>query len=257
MTKKEWMEAISLPQEEQRAVQSFRMEEADYRNWKELFYRDEHRFFEEIDAKKDRGMLLLWLYIRFAKDCHEDFYRKGISDEVYFDTFSDIAIWAKKYRKKYGMCGLMEERWLALPMKGKIFRLGRLQFEPDEKEPVIHVHIPEGEGLYEEECDQAFARADAFFPGLYRTYDCESWLLSPALSQMLDSGSNIIKFQKRFRILKTVYSFRQAEERVFGEILENKSNYPEETSLQKELKAYVMMGKDPGIGYGVIDRLYR
>ena len=254
MTEKELMEAIFLPQDEQEVVQSFRMEEVEYKNWKELFYRDEPRFFEEIDEREDKGRLLLWLYIRFAVDCYGDFCREGISDEIYFDTFYDITIWAKKYHKKYGVPGLMEEKWLAVHMKGRIYRLGRLQFEPDEKEAVIHVHIPEGEGLYEEECDLAFAKADTFFSDVYQMYDCESWLLSPELSKMLDSSSNIIKFQKRFQIVKTVYTFRQAEERVFGEILENKVDYPEETSLQRKLKAYVLDGKDPGMGYGIIDR---
>lgn len=43
---------------------------------------------------------------------------------------------------------------------------------------------------------------------------------------------------------------RQAEERVFGRILEDPEAYPENTSLQKALKNYLSEGKKPGVGYG-------
>ena len=48
------------------------------------------------------------------------------------------------------------------------------------------------------------------------------------------------------------YDFPQAEERVFGEIRENKDAYPEENSLQRGLKQYLLTGKKVGIGRGVI-----
>ena len=66
-----------------------------------------------------------------------------------------------------------------------------------------------------------------------------------------------MKFQKRFRIRKVTYPYRQAEERIFGEVLTDKEKYPEETSLQKRAKKYVLAGKDLGIGYGVIYRQHQ
>ena len=86
---------------------------------------------------------------------------------------------------------------------------------------------------------------------------CDSWLLSPALEELLPKTSNIIRFQKLFRIVKVHYTFPQAEQRIFGEVLEDKSGYPENTSLQKKAKAYILEGKEPGIGVGVIDDVYR
>ena len=44
----------------------------------------------------------------------------------------------------------------------------------------------------------------------------------------------------------------QAEERVFGEIRENKDAYLEENSLQRGLKQYLLAGKKVGIGRGII-----
>lgn len=254
MTVEKLMEMIKLPEEERQAVTEFPIEESFYQAWKSLFYENSEQFFEETKKRTDKDLLLLVLYIRFAADRYKEFQKRGITDEVYFDTFFDITIWAACHRKKFGTIGLMEEKWLSLALQNKIYRLGRLQFEPDEENGILHVHIPEGEGFTNEACEEAFQKAEAFFGPSFSMYDCESWLLSPALEEMLDENSNIIRFQKRFHILKTVYPFRQAEQRVFGEIREQKENYPENTSLQKALKRYVADGKDPGIGYGVIYR---
>ncbi len=132
--------------------------------------------------------------------------------------------------------------------------MGRLQFEKDEKERKLHVHIPEGEPLSPEACDKSFAQAEDFFEDFYEGFDCESWLLSPALLEMLDEENRIIQFQKRFKIERIDLNSRQAEERVFGMIQEDKSLYPEYTSLQKALKKYVLAGKKPGAGFGTIAR---
>lgn len=55
-----------------------------------------------------------------------------------------------------------------------------------------------------------------------------------------------------YYIVEVHYDFPQAEERVFGEIRENKDAYPEENSLQRGLKQYLLTGKKVGIGRGVI-----
>ena len=87
----------------------------------------------------------------------------------------------------------MEERWLSLALRMKIFRLGRLQFEPDEDRHVLHVHIPEGEPLDDAACGESFAIAEEFFGPEYTIFDCESWLLSPKLQKLLKPDSNILK----------------------------------------------------------------
>ena len=200
------------------------MTETFYQSFKELFYEDSKAFFAEADRRTDRERLYLYLYIRMAADLYPAFVEKGISGKVYVDTFYDITIWYNQCVKKKGVPGLVEERWLSLALRMKIFRLGRLQFEPE------------------------------FFGPEYTIFDCESWLLSPKLQKLLKPDSNILKFQNRFQIEKIIYPFRQAEERVFGRVREDKEQYPESTSLQRAVKAMVLTGEDVGIGYGVIYR---
>lgn len=53
---------------------------------------------------------------------------------------------------------------------------------------------------------------------------------------MLGEESNILKFQSRYHFLGEDLKIRQMEERVFGYLSDNVSDYPEETSLQRELK---------------------
>lgn len=248
------MEKIQLPEEGRDCVRSFSMAEKVYQSWKNLFYEDRKTFFEEADKRADKGQFYLYLYLRLACDLYPAFVEKGISDRIYFDTFYDLTIWYKRCMETKGVPGVVEERWLSLPMQMKIFRLGRLQFETDLENKVLHVHIPEGEPLLDEDCGKAFEEADQFFGSEYTMYDCESWLLSPKLRQLLTPQSNIMKFQNRFKVEKIIYSFRQAEERVFGEIREDKENYPERTSLQRAVKQMVMTGEDVGMGYGVIYR---
>lgn len=253
MTREYFMRKIGLPEDGQKSVITFNIDENIYYKWKDLFYKNTDSFLHKVDCEENSAELLLYLYIRFAEDIYPGFQKRNLSDKIYFDTFSDFTIWFRWCKKK-GRIGLTEGQWLSLPLKLKIVRLGRLQFEPEREKSIIHVHIPEGAPLTAEFCEDSFNQAGNFFGRGYRLFDCESWLLSPALTELLAESSNILQFQKRFEILRTEYPFRQAEERVFGEILSDKTQYPEKTSLQKELKAYVLSGRDVGVGYGIINR---
>ena len=54
----------------------------------------------------------------------------GISEAVTLDTLSDLQLWIYEYRKRYGVWGLKEKGWLVHHFRGKLFKLGRLQFLP-------------------------------------------------------------------------------------------------------------------------------
>lgn len=85
-------------------------------------------------------------------------------------------------------------------------------------------------------------------------YFCHSWLLFPNLKEILNLDSNILSFQKFFKILSVDYELRQVEERIFGSVEERVEDYPEMTSLQKRAKAYFLSGKKLGNGFGMIKR---
>ncbi len=207
-----------------------------------------------------------------AKDTLDLYRKKGISDKVFYDTMSDITIWNENFRKKTGLVGLDNIGWIQNHLNCKIFRLGRLQFQPfpfylppyvirNKKQDinirigakVLNVHIPQGEKLLKEECEKSFAEAEVFFSDYpYEAFICDSWLLCERNREFMSEDSNIIRFSEMFVLLGSSDFSSQTIERVFGKKEKNPELYPENTSLQKQCKAYLLSGGKPGTGFGII-----
>ena len=260
----ELMERIRLPGEAREPMQKGQIAEEEYEVWKDKFYQDIRQFIGEWKEMDGKYVWALEFYLKLAMDAYEEYQERGYTDQVFDETFYDITIWCRECYRKHGVYGLDELWWLGQSVKLKLFRLGRLQFEPIlvEKDmkgreqtiqagtKALNVHIPEGEPLKMEACRESFGRAGKFFGQEYQVYVCDSWLLSPHLEEVLPNTSNIIRFQKLFEVTDVGYQYPQAEQRIFGEILEDKRQYPENTTLQKRAKEYVLSGKDLGIGVG-------
>ena len=116
--------------------------------------------------------------------------------------------------------------------------------------PIINVHIPQGDPLVKEDCENSFQQACAWF-GTERPYLCHSWLLYPKLRELLKPESNIIRFQELFTLLDTDMEGTEAEQRIFGKVLSDPAGYPEKTGLQKAAKKFLMEGKKLGNGLGI------
>lgn len=191
---------------------------------------------------------------------------KGISKEITVKTLKDINVWIDNYFIKNNELGLGEFSWLIYHYTGDLFHLGRLQFRIEkslhgipECEYAIETHIPQGEALTEEKCLQAFVEAKEFFKKYFpetqvKYFMCDSWLLNPNLAKILKSESNVVKFMKLWTPIPFVSdNSSQAIQRVFG-FNYNKNNLkdaPENTSLQKALKEFLLQGgtMDITLGY--------
>jgi len=58
-----------------------------------------------------------------------EFHRKrGIPEEVTLTTLSDIEIWVRHHKERFGTWGFNEIGWLMHHFTGRLYRLGRLQF---------------------------------------------------------------------------------------------------------------------------------
>lgn len=267
----ELMRRIGLSDGAQQAVRDTKILPGEYEEWKRIFKEDFKEFLERWKQRSDRSRWALRFYLQMACEVYDEYKEKKIGDEVFNQTFSDIAIWCDDCCYRQGVYGLEEVWWVAQSIKMKLFRLGRLQFEPivldealqgedavlERGEEVLNVHIPAGEPLEYEACLESFRMAETFFGKENQKYICDSWLLSPVLKELLPQDSNIIKFQNMFHICKVYDTFPQAEQRIFGEVKNDKAEYPEETCLQKKAKAYVMKKKKIGIGIGYIENIYK
>lgn len=260
----ELMERIRLSEKAQKVVLQNMLDEAKYQQWKNLFYSDNNVFFEKWETMKNRFQWILPFYLQLSCGLYEEYQKKGIADKIFDDTFYDITIWCEECYKKYGFYGIEEAMWVANSVNMKLFRLGRLQFEPSVVEEeiagdkvqlakgirVLNVHIPAGEKMDYEECMKSFKAAEKFFGDTYEAYMCDSWLLFPKLKEFLPAESNIIKFQNLFEVVKVHYDYPQGEERIFLDVREDKENYPENSTLQRAAKRYLLEGNDLGIGVG-------
>ena len=105
--------------------------------------------------------------------------------------------------------------------------------------------IPADADLSAERCDESFRMAEQFFAEYFpetagSKFACDSWLLSPALKELLPEESRILQFQNRFE----VKSWNKEEDAYLEWVFKRKDlpleKLPEETSLQRKMKAYVL-----------------
>lgn len=220
--------------------------------------------------KKESDLMRLAVILKLAVLVKEKYTHFGIDEKIYYDTMSDIRIWCEHNGNK----GLKNFGWLKNHVTFELFRLGRLQFQLyecknrtlcykklpfDYGEKLIYVHVPEGEKLVKEKCIESIKLAENFFNTYfsdytYKYYFCESWLLFDGNRFFMHENSNIISFMSLFEHCYSVKIEEQAIERIFGKRRIIKKAYPENTSLQKRAKKYIIDGNRLGFGVGVIKR---
>lgn len=255
---------INLPEQAIGLVESIRCPKSEYTLMKEMFLHQKADFVNLVLQMKNAHALFLYYYCRFACDAYDLYQKQNISEDIYWSTFEDITVWCKSCFRKSGKYGIAQYDWLWRHVELKLFRLGRLQFEPIMAETdlkarqftlkkgstLLNVHIPEGEPLNEEAYESSFHKAIEFF-GDSQYFVCHSWLLYPGLKELLPLESNIIRFQNRFEVIQIDYETREAEERIFPQLLQNPKAYPVTTKLQDAARAYLMAGHKLGSGMGI------
>lgn len=143
--------------------------------------------------------LPLYVLAALVDDLTDWYGARGIDREVLAATLADVGMKLRTFRQRTGSGGLDRQTWLWLHFTGRLFRLGRLQFEraflpppltgdptveagnlslvpqsrpaataPDGTPPrtgdrVLSVHIPEDGAFTPAECEASFAAAGPFF----------------------------------------------------------------------------------------------
>lgn len=216
--------------------------------------------------KENHPLINLCVFILFADETWDYYQKKGIPRNIFIDTMSDAGIWADRYFDNTGEAGLEEISWIRRHLKGEIFRLGRLQYEPgrlgkrmqgfSRRTPCLWIHIPEGEKLDTQNCRDSIEAAKSFFPAhfgkAYPLACCNSWLLHKNLRKILKEDSNIIRFAELFTVVENDNDNSQALQRVFGWEAAVSPDLPEESSLQRGMKEALLQGTAFGMGLGII-----
>lgn len=221
-------------------------------------------------AKQENGDLLsVLVYMTAAGYTHEKYKAKGMSDDVFYNTFNCLPEKMETHMKHFGTWGYGAVTWPISHLNLTLFRIGRLGYafvpaphEPlmageevlvAENEPYIYMHISDNEKLVG--FAESVQEARAFFRQFYPEYaDCvymtNTWLLEPRLAEILPESSNIMQFQKIFNIYDRYDCRSEVLKRVFGVEKENLDEYEPTSSLGRAVVTYLKSGKELGRGLG-------
>ena len=272
MTLQNFMDKIGMSDAAKEAVLAFSITEEESTELRKIFL--DHSRWDEfenlIKEKDDPNKYALGLITKWGAESVDLWTKKGFPEELAIATLYDLTIWSNRCFDRTGKVGLIEWRWFIVHITARIFRLGRLQFEPGilredialpdgtmilDGTPILGVHSPRGDGFTPDSIRVAFDLSKEFFPKYFGTeftvYTCTSWLLAPQLESMISPTSTIANFRTYFTIYGEHTGYSQAEEYVFLEKLEDKTKYPEDTSLQRNVKKFLLDGGEMGMGEAI------
>ncbi|PWG66986.1 hypothetical protein DF196_00220 [Bifidobacterium callitrichidarum] len=211
--------------------------------------------------------ILYWMLYAAGRYTFPEYRRLGIPVSIFDATMGCFTRFVGEHRVSYGRYGFDRDFWTYRELSARLFRLGSLEFElaydtadvpaVAGSSRVINVHIPSDASLDPAQCDRSFAESHSFLTRFFPDwtglpYWCESWLLSPALERLLPEGSHILAFQRRFDIRETDPDAPDWREWVFQRCGAPIAELPERTSLQRNMKRFLLDGGKVGIGIGCL-----
>lgn len=210
----------------------------------------------------------LWVFLAATPELLAYHAAHGIPERVTADTFADLGSKAALHRRTHGTGGLDKQTWFTLHFRGLLYALGRLQFNvdtvrdraggPAPDTPCLDAHIPETGPMTPAACDASFAAAPDFFATHFGTrYEvaaCTSWLMDDQLAEYLPAESNILRFQRRFRLAPGGYSGdANILEFVFRRLDPDLATLPQDTTLQRAVVAHLRSGRHWQVRTGWVD----
>ena len=225
--------------------------------------------FCEID-REYAGVLCLYGVISGLDDLEKNYNEKKIPDRYLSASLEEVGVWIEDAWKN-NIIGLENDSWVIFTMKFKLFRIGRLQYEPsifnyeyvswqgertltEENMPILSIHIPEKGRLtcIPESLSEAKVFFESFFPEKkFKAFVCCTWILDPNLSLLLDENSNIIKFNRLFNILPGECK-STALMNVFGDENIDLKTIEPKTTLHKNMIEYLLAGNRLSDRFGYI-----
>ena len=203
---------------------------------------------EQLGSDPD-GIKMLACMLRGCLRTWSLYEEKNISEQIYIDTMKCFTRFVEEHEESFGRYGFDRDFWVVRQMSGLLFRLGELEYEMicEDGTEYLSIHIPSDAVLSEERIQESYCRARAFLGGRFPKYGdadmvCHSWLLSPALKELLAPGSRILGFQEHFTIRETGDYDDEFLQWVFKRKDIPTEDLPENTSLQRRMKEYLLRG---------------
>ncbi|MBQ7336770.1 MAG: DUF5596 domain-containing protein [Clostridia bacterium] len=221
---------------------------------------DAYRALSEQLGEDPDGTKILSCYLLAAANTYASYQSMGISDDIYFDTMKCFPRFIGETLERKGMLAFDRAHWSYRHLNMTILRIGALEYERKlrKEEKVIAIHIPSDASFDPTSLDASLSAARNLikekFPDCGSDpITCESWLLSESLREVLKESSNILKFQARFEMKEQYPDTNAPIPFIFHTSnCDDLAALPENTSLQRNLKAWMLAGKYIGVGFGVL-----
>lgn len=200
----------------------------------------------ELSGDED-GMKILWVELDFACRTYDEYRKTGIPERIFIDTMKFCTRFVNQYHEIYGEYKFVWGWWFPRQISMQEFRIGSLEFEFIADKDIIAVHIPSDADLSPESVNKSFSAfkefREVYYPEwMHKRIGCDSWMMSPVLKQLLAEDSNILKFQNLFDTISTDYDSMAVLDWVFPGYSNVDDSLPENTSLQRKMKKYLICG---------------
>lgn len=214
---------------------------------------------QEALRPDDRGLKLLTVLLLSCQEVWERYQALGMDWPLFTATMACFSRFVREHRDSFGCWGFDREWWVPRQLTCRLFRIGLLEYELTEEQGqrVVSLHIPSGAKLEPAALRSSWLRARALIDRRFPLWKdapmvCRSWLLSPALKQMLPAGSRILYFQSCFTITPLPQNGKGYLLWVFRRTDLPLEQLPQETTLQRNLKAYLLAGNEFPDARGVL-----
>ncbi len=212
---------------------------------------------KELLGDDPDGMKMLAVMLKAAKISEEKYTEIGISEEIFAETMKCFTRFVKESMVRGGRYYFNREWWTPRQLSLQLFRIGELEYELVEEkgQKYIYLHIPSDADMDKSKLRDSYEQAKLFLKKYFPAYQdvpmrCESWLMSPALPQLLPKTSGIIRFQQNFKVDETYPGENDYAEWVYnieGDVTGmDMTKLPENTSLQRSMKQYLLGGGSVG-----------
>ena len=224
---------------------------ADPDQWKTVWKK-----IQEKIKPDENGFKMLFCMLEAAGYSYEKYQKGGISEKIFTETMKCFTRFVEEHLESFGNYAFDRDFWTGRQLSLQLFRIGELEYEKKE-EGEISMHIPSDADLSAGKCVKSIEEARKFFqeydPAYAEVpYTCTSWLLSPALKELLPENSRILQFQELFSVREVDRTSDEFLQWVYKRKDIPLEELPENTSLQRKMKEYLRKGGQIGEGAGVL-----
>ena len=204
-------------------------------------------------APDENGMKRLACMLHCSLYTYELYMKKKIPKDIFFATMDFLPRFVNASQTVNGRCTFTWDWWFYRQLSLQEFRLGAFEYEMIEAngEKTLSLHIPSKADLSQRSFSDSVSSARMFFTRFFPDYAnaeimCDSWLLSPALSELLPASSRILRFASNFQIERWDKESTAALDWIFPKRDIPLAELSESTSLQRAAKAYLVNGGSIG-----------